>query len=139
MVVDFVPQVPHHVLSNLVGPVRLDYPQASTDDGYAGHDGDDLPEQVDVGAAGGWEQGGIEHDLDEQRIHHAQTGCDENQESDQEHPVPVGYKKGDDPPKWPVLRGFLLRWGNVKRRFVFVGIVRGLAGDRRGWRLGVAA
>ena len=56
-----------------------------------------------------------------------------------EHPVPVGYKKGDDPPKWPVLRGFLLRWGNVKRRFVFVGIVRGLAGDRRGWRLGVAA
>ena len=116
-----------------------DYSQTSADDGYAGHDGDNLPEQVDVGTACGWEQGRVEHDLDEQRVHHAQTGRDENQEPDQQHPVPVGCKKGDDPPKWPALREVLCRWGNVKRRFVLVGIVRSLAGDRRGWRPGVAA
>jgi hypothetical protein len=92
-----VAQVAQHPIPDPVGVVGLqDVEQPGEDrDGDQGRD--ELDQRREVGAAGR-EQRLVEHDLDEQRPDHAQTGADHGDGEDQRDAPAVGREQRDDPP-----------------------------------------
>ena len=97
-----VPQVSHDPLADGVGKVGLEDADAAGDGDDARHEGGNLPQQVEVGASGGGEQGLVENHLDQQGVDYSQPCGEEDQQTDQKDLGQVGPEGCGDAREEPV-------------------------------------